>query len=106
MRVHVGACVGPVDVRAQRAGGCIGDRILKGGRRRARHEIDQALVIPVAGQGQVFHQVRLEFGVRVSFVGLQLRHLRRHGDLLGHRADLHDEIEAAHGIDRDSQPGS
>src|SRR5262249_39683452 len=72
-----------IDVDAQGALGGAAHRVLELPGRGAGGEVDEALIIPIDGQWEVYHRVGGQLDVDVSLLGLQGERRSLHGDLLG-----------------------
>ena len=64
-------------------------RVLECCRRRARHQVQQRLKIPIRAEGHVQNLLRLDLGADVGAVGLQHRRCSRHCHRLRHIPRLH-----------------
>jgi len=92
--------VRPVHVRRQRSPRRRSHRILKRRRRRPRHQIDHALVVPVSRQRQLHHRLVAELRPRIRPVRLQSRRRRLHRHPLAHLPDFEPRFHARHVVDR------
>src|SRR5207245_6656161 len=90
-----------VDVKRKRARRRIVDGVLELRGGRPRHEIDEALVVAIAGQRKVGHGGGRQFGTDVGLVRLQNGRRGRDRHLLGKRADFQLEVNARDGVDGD-----
>ena len=100
----VGVAVRAVDVGRQRPCGRVDLRVLKFRRRRARHQVEEALVIAELRQRKVRDFLRTEDRTRIGLVGLQQRDLRLHGDRFAQLADFQPGVDAADRAGRDGHP--
>ena len=64
-------------------------------RRRAGHQVDQRLVVPVLVERKIDDLLRLQLRVQVGLVGLQQLRAGGHRHRLGQRADLELHVDAA-----------
>ena len=97
----VGVAIRAVDVGRQRARGRVDLRILKLRRRRARHQVEKALIIAELGQRKVHDLFGAERRRGIGLIGFQQRHLRPHRDRFAQLADLHLRVHAADGAGGD-----
>jgi len=92
-----------VDVGRKGAGGGGAGAVLEVGRGGAGNEVEQALEVAVAGQGEGGDLFAVELGANVGFFGLEDGGGAADGDLFGDVAYLEADIGASHGIDDDGE---
>src|SRR5262249_18052191 len=97
----VGVPVATVDVGGQRAAWRVRDRVLECRGRCTGQELDQRVIVAVAGQRQVGNLFTYDVRVRVRLLGLQGRLRGFHRDGLGQLTDFHFEIGASDGVRAD-----
>src|SRR5207302_2075025 len=88
-----------VEVECEVALGRIDDGVLKPPRRGAWNQVNQALKVAVAGEGQVADGPRFQVHVDVRLRGLKLSSAGLHRDGFRQRAYLQAEVRARDGID-------
>ena len=91
----VGAALLAVDVGRQGASRRIGDGVLKPRRCGAWDEIDERLVVAVAGQRQVLHRRRVEADADIRLRRLEDDAAGLDADLFGDRAQLDGGVDAS-----------
>ena len=97
--------LGAVDPGAQRPAGRVDLGVLELGRRRAGHQVDERLIVPVLVQRQVGDLLRRQLRREIGLVGLQQRRVRRDLHRLGQGADLERDVHAHDQAGRHREPG-